>query len=261
MKTLSTLLLCLIWIGFTASGSIAQEGSELAGKMASGSTDGDSIAKLKMQIKSGSGSNASLNLQIKSRRNAGKSQVLYQVLFPLNRKGEAALLSQAGASTPGGYVLSPPNSAPRPLGKSNLLERALNSDLAYLDLIENFFLWENQNITGSETVGRIDCLQLESKPGSGDSSPYSLVKSWIDPKKLVAMRVEKYDSSGNMALRIDAKNITKDDEGRFVPSSLSARRTGSGTITEIDGSSIRHDVSYTDADFTASTMATLKFSR
>lgn len=265
-RSLLSLSLCLIAISLwiVPPAAVSQDSSisaaDLSAKLASGITDGSSITKLKMQIKTGSG-NTSLNLQIKARRNQGKSQVLYQILFPTQRKGEAILLDQTGTATPGGYVLSSPDSAPQALGKTNLRGRAFNSDLSYLDLIENFFLWGNQNITGRESVNRIDCLILESKPGSKDSSPYGLVKSWIDPNRLVAMRVEKYDSSGNLLVRIDAKNVTKDDKGRFLPASFSIRRSGSGTQTELDGSVISHEVKLSDSDFTAQSMSVLKFSR
>ncbi|MFV1994191.1 MAG: outer membrane lipoprotein-sorting protein, partial [Verrucomicrobiales bacterium] len=91
----------------------------------------------------------------------------------------------------------------------------------------------------------------ESKPGSKDPSPYGMVRSWIDPRKMVAMRVEKFNKSGRLARRIDTTRVYKDDRKQYIPASLDVRRSGGASVTEIEGSNIRHDVTYTDWDFTA----------
>ena len=82
-------------------------------------------------------------------------------------------------------------------------EAFFGSDLSYEDLVENFFAWDNQAIVGTETVDRVPCQILESKPGKGDRSSYAKVRSWIDVKRLVPLRVEKYLASGQLARRID----------------------------------------------------------
>jgi hypothetical protein len=133
-------------------------------------------------------------------------------------------------------------------------DAVFGSDLAYQDIIENFFSWENQSLAGKETIDRVECVILESKPGSKDSTPYSLVRSWVDPDKLVTLRVEKYDGSGNLTRRIDTDRVAKDDNKRDIPASLTVQRSGAGTVTEIEGSNIRHDVKYTDQDFTTQSL-------
>jgi hypothetical protein len=242
--------------------SHAQSASDLAGKLAAAVEDGNSLTKLRLTIKPNSGGKkTSLNMQIKARRNKGKIDVLYQVLFPKDRKGQSILLSKEGSNSTQGYSFTPPEKTARRVNKAKLTESILGSDLTYQDIIENFFRWKNQAITGQEAVGRVNCIVLESKPGSSDATPYRLVKSWIDPKKLVALRVIKYDKAGKPAQQIDTTQIARDDKGRSVPAGLTIRRTGSGTKTTIDGSSIRHDVKYTDEDFTTRKMASFKVAR
>ena len=90
-------------------------------------------------------------------------------------------------------------------------DAVFGSDLTYADLIENFFAWEHQTIVGTETVDRVPCQILESKPGKGDRSIYGRVRSWIDLKRLVPLRVEKYFESGQLARRIDTTRVA---EGR-----------------------------------------------
>ncbi len=62
------------------------------------------------------------------------------------------------------------------------------------------------------------------------------VRSWIDVKRLVPLRVEKYFESGQLARRIDTTRVAKDDTDRPVAASLMVRRPGQDSVTEIEGS-------------------------
>jgi hypothetical protein len=120
--------------------------------------------------------------------------------------------------------------------------------LSYEDIIENFFAWEQQAIVGNEAVDGVSCQILESKPGKADRSAYGSVRSWIDVKRLVPLRVEKYSSAGKLVRRIDTTRVVG-DAGRQIPADLVVHGSRADSSTQLDGSRIRHDVSYTDADF------------
>ena len=126
----------------------------------------------------------------------------------------------------------------------------LGSDLSYEDIVGNFFAWPQQAIVGTDTVDRVACQILESKPGKGDSSSYARVRSWIDMKRIVPLRVEKYSASGQLVKRIDTTRVAEDDTDRKVPASFIVQRPGQASVTELEGSNSKHDVSYSDADFT-----------
>jgi hypothetical protein len=130
-------------------------------------------------------------------------------------------------------------------------EALFGSDLSYQDIIENFFAWENQAIAGTEVLNGVSCLILDSKPGKGESSPYASVRSWVDPRRFVVLRVEKYLSAGKPARRIETTRVVTDDLGRFIPGNLLVHGPREDSVTDLDGSSIKHDVAYADRDFTA----------
>ena len=111
-------------------------------------------------------------------------------------------------------------------------EALFGSDLSYEDVIENFFGWENQTIVGTEVLNRVNCLILESKPGKSEPSTYASVRSWIDPRRLVPLRVEKYLPSGQMARRIDTTRVATDDKGRSIPADLTVRGSREDSVTE-----------------------------
>lgn len=83
MKTLFTL------IAFALSANAADTGAELAAKLSASQQDGSSLVRLKMESRG-----VTLQLQIKQRRTASATEVVYQILWPKERLGEAVLLKK-----------------------------------------------------------------------------------------------------------------------------------------------------------------------
>lgn len=251
---LATLRAALIGTALFISHGQAQDAApnarDLAAKLSTAMLDGSSKVLVKLEKKGSGGSpDIKLQLRILARRTQAATDIIYQVLYPKDRKGEAFLLRKPAGQSASGSVFTLPDSL-RPITAAQMLDGIFGSDLAYADLVENFFSWPTQEIVGTETVNRIPCQILESKPGKGDRSSYARVRSWIDLKKLVPMRVEKYLPSGQLARRIDTTRVAEDDTDRRLPASLSVGRPGQSTATEIEGSRSQHDVTFQDADFT-----------
>jgi len=218
--------------------------NDLASRLSALRQNGGSYVRLRMEIKGAI--KETLQLQIKERRTKNSSEVVYQVLYPKERKGESVLLRKIGNSPASGSVFVPPNNV-RPI--DDLKEPLLGSDLSYEDVVENFFAWDQQAIAGTEEVDGVNCPILESKPGKGQPSIYGSVRSWIDVRRLVPLRVEKYASSGQLLRRIDTTRVVA-DAGHQIPANLAVGGARPDSSTLLDGSRIRHNVIYTDRDFT-----------
>lgn len=224
---------------------------ELASRLSALQQDGASYVRLKMEIKGAA--KETLQLQIKQRRTKGATEIVYQVLFPKERKGESVLLRKVGSRAASGSTFTPPNTV-RPI--DNLKEPLLGGDLSYEDIVENFFAWERQALVGTGEVDGVSCQILESKPGKADRSSYGSVRTWIDQRRVVPLRIEKYSASGQMLRRIDTTRVVS-DSGRQIPANLVVQGTRANSTTEFDGSRIRRDVPYTDADFTVEALKDL----
>jgi hypothetical protein len=234
--------------GSAATDIPALSAKDLADRL-SGLQDGTSYVRLRLEVKRLDGTTKIvLQLQVKERRTQSAADVLYQVLWPKERKGESVLLHKEGGSPPAGSLFMPPGTVTS-LNSAQMDDRLFGSDLSYRDVIENFFGWENQAIVGNEVLDRTSCLILESRPGKGELSTYASVRSWIDPRRLVPLRVEKYSSTGRLARRIDTTRVGTDDRGHAIPADLTVRGSREDSVTELDGSRIKHDVVYTDRDF------------
>ena len=217
---------------------------ELAARLSTLRQNGASYVRVKMDINGAK--KEALQLQIKERRSKNATDVVYQVLWPKERKGESVLLRKSGTRTASGSVFMPPNTL-RTI--DDLKGPLLGSDLSYEDVVEDFFAWERQAIVGTEAVGGVSCQLLESKPGKGERSSYGSVKSWIDTRRMVPLRVEKYSGSGQLIRRIDTTRVVS-DAGHHIPANLTVSGARQGSSTELDGTRIKHDVAFTDRDFT-----------
>ena len=219
---------------------------ELAAKMDSAGQGSASI-RTQLEVRTNTGGKRVLQLQIKQRRTKRATDIVYLVLWPNDQKGKAVILHQDNGSAPSGSLIEPPNTV-RALKASQMSEGLFESDLAYQDAVENFFAWKKQALVGSEVVSGVNAQVLESKPDSG--SIYGKVRSWIDPARLVPLRIEKYSAAGDLVRRIDTDRISRDEKHNPIPSRLIVHRPGKNTVTELNGARIDQDVKLTDADFT-----------
>ena len=258
MKTLFRNL--TLALAFTARLRAAEPtASDLAEKLAALQQDGNSYVRLRLDVQRPGEAKVALQIQIKQRRTANATEVVYQVLWPKERKGEAVLLRRAGNQPLTGAIFTPPNTS-RALDAAQGKEALFGSDLSYGDVLENFYTWEKQAIVGTETVDRVPCQILESKPGKGQQSSYASVRSWVDTRRFVPLRVEKYSASGQVVRRIDTMSVATDDRKRHIPATLSIRAQ-KDSVTELDGSRLRHDVIYEDREFTAGGLGEMKVPR
>jgi hypothetical protein len=243
-------LVLTVWMAHGAEPASALSASELAAKLSLLQSDGASYVRLKLETQQPPGTKkTALQLQLKQRRSAGLIEVIYQVLWPKERQGEAVLLRKIGNQAMTGSIFTPPNTI-HALEAAQMKEGLFGSDLSYADVVENFFAWDHQALTGTEIVNRVSCQVLDSKPGKGQSAGFAVVRTWVDVRHLVPMRVEKYLSSGQLARRIDTTRIANSDGSHRVPANLAVQGVKPDSLTLLEGASIDRTVSYDDRQFT-----------
>jgi outer membrane lipoprotein-sorting protein len=221
----------------------ADNASELATQLRA-KQSGSMFVRIRMEI--GSGQNQTLQIQIKSRVSDAAGDIVYQILFPKERKGESVLLHRSGHKFTG-TVFTPPNNL-KSIASAEMKQSLFGSALSYEDIIDSPFAWTQQTIVGTEDMDGTPCQILESKPGKGHTSSYSSVKSWIDSRRLVPLRIEKYDSSGKVVRRINTTRVLLEG-GDSLPVDLKIYGP-SGSATHITGSRLKRGVSYADSEFT-----------
>jgi Outer membrane lipoprotein-sorting protein len=225
----------------------AMSAAELAGRLDTVS-QGNALIRTKLEVRSGDGTKRVLQLQIKQRRTKTSTDLVYQVLWPNEHKGEAVILHQAQGTSQGSIIV--PQQPVRTIKSSQMDDGLFDSDLSYQDAVENFFAWKKQAVVGAEMINNVNCQILESKPDTSSVSIYAKVRSWIDPHRFVPMRIEKYSSSGELVRRIDITRVARDEKDHPIPANLTVHGPRKNSVTEFNGARIDQDVSFTDADFT-----------
>lgn len=221
--------------------------AELAGRM-DAVGQGNALIRTKLEVRSGDGTRQVLQLQIKQRRTKMGTDLVYKVLWPNERKGEAVILHQTQGASKGSIIV--PQQPVRAITSSQMADGLFDSDLSYLDAVENFFAWKKQAVVGAEMVNNVNCQILESRPDNSSMSIYGRVRSWVDPKRFVPLRIEKYSSSGELVRRIDITRIARDEKENQIPGNLTVHGPRKNSVTEFTGARIEQGVSFTDADFT-----------
>jgi hypothetical protein len=238
---------CLISIRGAEPTPPAMSATELADRL-DASSQGSALIRSKLEIRSLEGAKRVLQLQVKQRRTKTTTDLVYQVLWPDEHKGEAVILHQAQGVAKGSIIV--PQQPVRAIKASQMNEGLFDSDLSYQDAVENFFAWKKQAIGGSETINGVNCQILESKPDNSSASIYARVRSWIDPQRFVPMRIEKYSSSGQLVRRIDITRVARDEKHNPIPANLTVHGPRKNSVTQFNGVRIDQDVNFTDADFT-----------
>jgi Outer membrane lipoprotein-sorting protein len=222
--------------------------TDLAARLNAWQQDGYSYVRLRMVV-SEPAAKTTFQIQSKGRRSKTSTDVVYQILWPKERKGEGVLLQKGAGRSATGAIFVPPSTL-RSLDASQLKESFFGSGLSYEDLVDNFFSWEQQAIAGTEEVDGVPCYILESKPGKGARSSYGKVRTWVDSRRLIPLRIEKYLASGELGRRIETSKVVTDDIGRQIPANLTVREPRKNSTTELDGSRIKHDIRFGDEEFT-----------
>lgn len=237
-----------------AAEAAAISAKDLAAKLGELQQDGASYARIKLEVKPAGGApKTNLQVQIKQQRTASGTDLVYQILWPKERIGEAVLLKQKGNGLSGSLLV---DSKVQELSAGQMKESLFGSSLTYGDVLENFFAWENQKIVGTEMVGRVSCQVLESRPGKGQASSSSVVRSLIDTKRFVPLRIDKY--SGSEAVkRIETTDVVSDDKNRSIPGMMTITDLKTGAVTNLEGAKLKHGVAYGQGDFTAAALTNI----
>ena len=256
LRSLAILAFCafLVPAAFCAIGvnhppPSAPSAQAIATRLSAIRQEGNSYVRLRLNIKKQSADvRTVLQLQVKTRRTKSASDFVVQVLWPKDLKGNAVLLREAPGAPPTGTIFQVPDTL-RPLDTSKMKTPLFGSDISYEDFIDNPFAWRHQKIVGTEKLHGVSCVILESKPGKGESSSYASVQSWVDPVRMVPLRVERNYEGGRLGCRTETTRVVAGDNGRHFPASLSVQRKGSGTMTEVEIARSLHDVAYADNEF------------
>ena len=135
-----------------------------------------------------------------------------------------------------------------PLAPAALARAYLDSDLSIEDLADDFWRWPGQTIRGEAPIDGEICKIVESQPAPVDETVYSLVRSWVSPKKALPLRIEKFDREAHLVKRFVFRNLIRVDQ-IWTPRTMIVQRPGGNQETTLEISHGDRDVDIPPAEF------------
>jgi hypothetical protein len=197
-------------------------------------------------------------LLIRGRQHDGTKQVIYQVLWPKPVAGEALLVETSPQGAVSGLLQS--HKGQLTLTPQLMAQPLFNSAIAIEDVAENFWHWPLQELKGEEIVSGRSCTILESHPGSGTATSYSLVRSCVSPELALPLRVEKFGKDGRLRRRFIASKIMKRPHGRWTAAIVTVESADGRARTTLEGSRAERDIEIPADQFTPQAISRLRAS-
>jgi hypothetical protein len=110
---------------------------------------------------------------------------------------------------------------------SKLNQKIRGTSVTYEDLAFKFLYWPTASVLGEENVRTRKCWKLQIRAPSSESQ-YSNVLLWIDKASGALMRMEGYDSNGQLAKRFEVVSAQK-IEGRWFLKQMRVEELQPGT--------------------------------
>jgi len=190
-----------------------------------------------------------MQLVIKGRREGEAIRTLYQVLWPKRAMGQALVVETSADGSVSGFLFEPPDRQ-IPLTPKVMPQPLFGTNVTVEDVAEAYWHWPHQKLVGEENVAGRRCLILESRPGAGTATGYSLVKSWIAPDIALPLMVEKYGKDGTLLKRFVAAKVVKQSPGSWAAAILVVDSMGGRGRTMLEGTKSDRDIDIPAEQFT-----------
>lgn len=243
------ILLALLWLGVAASAEGITAEQLIAKVEAAQRTSGFRTRAKLVRTTPGSKAPEAMQLVIKGRRQGEATWMLYQLLWPKESMGKALVVETAADGSVSGFLFEPPDRQ-IPLAPKVMSQPVFGTDVTVEDLAEAYWRWPHQKIVGEEKVVARQCVILESRPGPGTVTSYSLVKSWIAPDIALPIMVEKFGKDGTLVKRFLAAKVVKQSPDSWAAAiTVVDSMTGRGRTT-LEGTKSERDIEVPAEQFT-----------
>lgn len=190
-----------------------------------------------------------LQVVIKERREGGATKVLYQVLWPKESQGRAVVVETAADGAVSGFLFDTQGKQ-TPLSPKLMSQTVFGTDVTVEDVAEAYWRWPHQKVVGEETVSGRKCKIIESRPGPGTVTSYSMIKTCMAPDIALPVVAEKYGKDGALLRRFFAAKIVKQGHDSWGTAVLVVDSTGGRGRTVLEGTSSERDIEVPAEQFT-----------
>lgn len=211
MKTIRIVGL-LLWAALgNAAWAQPQEASELISQLQRNASPPDEAAKFSMQLIESDGKvSHRTGVFYQKQKVADSLEDLKLVRFysPPEMKGSGVLTIENIKRADDQWLYLPAYHTSRKIPSSNRSDRYMGTDFFYEDISDAKIEQYRFSYAGKETIDGRQYLKVEQVPTADEvkrESAYGRKVLWVDPERLVDVRVEYFDKDGQLVKRFDAR--------------------------------------------------------
>ncbi len=197
-------------------------------------------------------------LQVQVRRRlsaAGRTEHLYQLLFPASRKGEGLLLSVADGEFTG--TAYSPVTGLQSLTPADRARGLFGTALCLDDVLAEFLDWPSPRLRGSELLGKIPCQVVECTAPASSRAMGRRVLCWIDSKRGVAQKIEVYGRADGPLRTVLTEKVLRGKSGYHLPVTFTVIDHATGARTAVEGLRSDSGLTFPDSVFTPEALPNL----
>ncbi|AJF07962.1 outer membrane lipoprotein-sorting protein [Geoalkalibacter subterraneus] len=224
-------------------------GRELAQRVYDRPVGEDMTSHAVMELISAKGSVRKREFQVYGMDQKGQRSQLIRFTSPADISGTGFLVFERGQGDTEQFLYLPALRRTRRIVSSQKGHSFVNSDFSYEDMERRPVDSWSHKIAGSEKIGPMVTLVLESRPKEDTTSSYTLVKSWVAPEIDMPLRVEYYQRNDRLVKTYQVLSL-ENIQGYWTETKVVMEDAESGHKTIIANLETSYDTGLSDDIFT-----------
>lgn len=207
------------------------------------------IATVMMVLADKKGQKRERTFTVKSKDSGGLRKMILKFTKPADVMGTGLLLIEKKEGEEDQYLYLPETGKARKIAGKQSHAAFLSSDFLYWDLRHHDVAEADHARKPDETVSKMKCWVVETKPHADAGAPYGRIVTWVARDNDVPIKMELYDGKGKKIKKLFNSKIEKKD-GRWVVMQSKMTDLRSGHTTELIVKSVEHKEDIPDDEFT-----------
>jgi len=224
-------------------------GQELAQLVHDRYVGDDSVSRQTMELVPTVGQTRVRQLNISFLEKNGARSTLLRFISPADIQGTGFLAVEDGQGETAQFLYLPALNRTRRIVAGQKSRSFVNTDFTYEDIERRPVDDSEHIIAGDESLNNVRCWVLESRPKTGTTSQYTMVRTWVAQDMLLPLRVDFFAGGETPIKRyavLQLENIQNIwTEIRVVMEDLS-----SGHKTTLETTNIQYNTGLSDTVFT-----------
>jgi hypothetical protein len=224
-------------------------GQELAQLVHDRYVGDDSVSRQTMELAPASGQKRVRQLNISVLEKNGARSTLLRFISPADIQGTGFLAVEDGQGETAQFLYLPALNRTRRIVAGQKSRSFVNTDFTYEDMERRPVDDSEHIIVGDESLNSVRCWIMESRPKTGSTSQYTMVRSWVAQDMLLPLRVDFF-AGGETPIKRYAVLQLENIQNIWTETKVAMEDLASGHKTTLETTDIQYNTGLSDSVFT-----------